>query len=94
MASLGSYAGTVGKKSLNLTAAGTLYDASVSDVSYLLLFINCSNKRKLGKVYLADNDAIRMPLSDLQSEDFCNLLRLFHFDFGLSIKCVSQDKKC
>lgn len=52
------------------------------------------NKRKLGKVYLADNDAIRMPLSDLQSEDFCNLLRLFHFDFGLSINCVSQDKKC
>lgn len=52
------------------------------------------NQRKLGKVYLADNDAIRMPLSDLQSEDFCNLLRLFHFDFGLSINCVSQDKKC
>ena len=46
MASLGSYAGTVGKKSLNLTAAGTLYNASVSDVSYLLLFINCSEQKK------------------------------------------------
>lgn len=46
MASLGRYAGTVGKKSLNLTAAGTLYDASVTDVSYLLLFINCSEQKK------------------------------------------------